>query len=129
MTTEIQTNDHTRTEEEPSIKGSWRPWMAFIYMIICLFDFVIAPILTGMYFSAIQPEFIIPAGFNQTAALELIKSVQQVYVPWAPITLAAGGLFHMSMGAILGITSFTRGQEKVAKINHGVITKIPGKKK
>jgi hypothetical protein len=35
------------------------------------------------------------------------------------MTLQFGGLIHMAFGAILGISAWTRGQEKVAAINAG----------
>jgi hypothetical protein len=40
-----------------------------------------------------------------------IKGFQ--YVAWKSITLDNGGLIHLAFGAILGITSWTRGQEKI----------------
>jgi hypothetical protein len=33
---------------------------------------------------------------------------------WQPLTLIGAGLFHMAMGAVLGITAWSRGQEKIA---------------
>jgi hypothetical protein len=38
---------------------------------------------------------------------------------WVPLTLQGGGLYHISMGAILGIAAWTRGKEKVASIEAG----------
>jgi hypothetical protein len=38
---------------------------------------------------------------------------------WVPLTLQGGGLYHISMGAILGIAAWTRGKEKVASIENG----------
>jgi hypothetical protein len=33
---------------------------------------------------------------------------------WSPITLQGAGLFHMAMGAVLGIAAYGRTQEKMA---------------
>jgi hypothetical protein len=33
---------------------------------------------------------------------------------WVPITLQGGGLFHVAMGAVLGVSAYGRTQEKVA---------------
>jgi len=41
-----------------------------------------------------------------------------VYVPWKTLTLEGGGMIHMAFGAILGISAWTRGTEKVAEINN-----------
>lgn len=76
---------------ESWFKHQWRPTTAWVYLVICLFDFLLAPILTAVYFAKYGGQ----------------------YIPWKPITLSEGGLFHISMGAILGITSWTRGQEMV----------------
>ena len=73
--------------------------MAFVYMAIVIFDFIIGPI----FWSLIQ------------------MSNGIVEVQWAPLTLNAGGVFHAAMGAVLGICAFTRGNEKIEvlrKNNH-----------
>jgi hypothetical protein len=38
---------------------------------------------------------------------------------WQPITLQGAGLFHLSMGAIIGVAAFGRTQEKLAGANNG----------
>ena len=39
--------------------------------------------------------------------------IAYAYSAWQPITLIGGGMVHMSFGAVLGITAWTRGVEKV----------------
>lgn len=39
---------------------------------------------------------------------------------WVPLTLQGGGMLHLSMGAILGITSYTKGTTQTAMVNNGV---------
>jgi hypothetical protein len=34
-------------------------------------------------------------------------------VQWSPLTLQGAGLFHLAMGAVLGIAAWSRGQEKI----------------
>lgn len=70
------------------IQATWRPFMAWSYGVICVFDFLVAPILTGLYHF-----------FTHTD-----------YTPWQPITLGEGGFYHMAMMAIVGVTAWTRGQ-------------------
>lgn len=82
-------------KEEAWMKSFWRPSLAYAYLIIILFDFLIAPLSWG----------ILQARFNGNVALQ-----------WEPLTLAEGGFFHIAMGAILGVAAFTRGQEKIEKI-------------
>lgn len=68
------------------IQYYWRPIMAMTYTIICLWDFLAAPIFFQFF------------GGNG--------------ISWKPLSLEGGGLFHVSMGAIIGITAWTRGIEK-----------------
>lgn len=74
----------------------WRPAMAVQYFIICMFDFMIAPISLSIY-SAIRD---VP------------------YIVWHPLTLEGGGLYHIALGAILGVSAWTRGQEKIVSIKN-----------
>jgi hypothetical protein len=93
--------------EEDWMTKKWRPMMAIMYMTCCLFDFVLFPIM----FTAVQ--------FWETAI------ANDAFRQWAPITLQGGGLFHVAMGAVLGVTAYGRTQEKVAgasNISTGVST-------
>ena len=80
--------------EDSRLKRWWRPFMAWQYILVCLFDFIIAPILTMVFFQG-----------NETS-----------YVQWVPLTIQNGGLYHLSMGAIMGIYTWSRGQEKMSHI-------------
>jgi len=80
--------------QEDWIRTHWRPMMAFVYMAVVIFDFIVGPI----FWSIIQ----IYGG--------------SVAIQWSPLTLIAGGVFHAAMGAVLGISAFTRGKEKVESI-------------
>lgn len=72
----------------------WRPAMAWLYFAICAFDFIAAPVFTFWfaYFAKIP------------------------YVPWTPLTLQGGGLIHVSLGAIIGVYTWSRTREKLAGI-------------
>jgi hypothetical protein len=84
-------------ENENWVKTYWRPAMGWLYMIICGMDFVGFPLLTIFLPVIFQPfGLIVP------------------YHTWQSLTLANGGLIHLSFGAILGVAAFTRGQEKIA---------------
>jgi hypothetical protein len=77
-------------KNESWIHTHWRPGMAWLYMAICAFDFLIAPVITI-----------------------ILKSKGIDIEVWKPITLAEGGLIHLSFGAICGITAFGRTREKL----------------
>lgn len=74
---------------EPFIQKYWRPIAACVYLFICLFDFVLAPVLMGFY----------------------SIYTKSTLVMWVPLTTVGGGIFHISFGAIVGIYSYTHGQE------------------
>ena len=80
--------------KETWFHNKWRPALAWAYLIIIIFDFIIGPIMFTV--------------LSAHTGVDLIK--------WEPLTLKAGGLFHGAMGAILGVTSWTRGQEKIKRI-------------
>lgn len=75
------------------VNSKWRPLMAFLYMITCFTDFVLFPIL----WSVLQA---VHAG--------------QVTSQWSPLTLQGAGLYHLAMGAVLGLAAYGRSQEKIA---------------
>lgn len=82
--------------KEDWMQKKWRPMMAIMYMIVCVFDFVVFPIMfTGVQFWEVE-------------------AVNDAFRQWNPITLGGGGLFHVAMGAVLGVTAWSRGQEKIA---------------
>jgi hypothetical protein len=88
-------------KKEDWMNSKWRPMMGWMYMGICCFDFVLAPIM----WSVIQA-----IGHGQ------------VNVQWQPLTLQGAGLFHVAMGAVLGIAALGRTQEKLAGANNGGLT-------
>lgn len=87
-----------KKETEDWMQKKWRPMMAMMYMIVCAFDFIVFPIM----FTIVQ--------FWETQA------ANDAFRQWQPITLVGAGLFHMAMGAVLGITAWSRGQEKIAGV-------------
>ena len=78
------------------MQKKWRPMMAFMYMFCCLCDFALFPIM----FTIVQ--------FWE------VQVANDAFRQWVPITLQGGGLFHVAMGAVLGVSAYGRTQEKVA---------------
>ena len=90
------------------MQKKWRPAMGWMYMTVCIFDFVIFPIL----WTLVQ--------FWETEA------ANDAFRQWQPLTLQGAGFFHMAMGAVLGISAYGRTQEKVAGVSTTpVIETIP----
>jgi hypothetical protein len=82
------------------MQSHWRPMMAIVYMSIVAFDFIIAPIFWSLV---------------QTFASGTVS------MQWNPLTLISGGIFHAAMGAILGISAFTRGREKLERVRADLV--------
>jgi len=85
-------------QNEHWVKSYWRPMMGWLYMLICFMDFIGFPFLTLM-----APVFYKTFG------------IIHAYSAWVPLTLTNGGLIHLAFGAILGVTAWTRGTEKLQR--------------
>ena len=70
---------------------NWRAAMAWMYFVVCMADFLLFPIGWAI----------------------LHGLIAKTAVQWVPITLQGAGLFHLSMGAILGVAAWTKSQERV----------------
>ena len=90
----------SETKKEDWMNSKWRPMMGWMYMLVCTMDMVVFPILWS-----------------------LLQSLNhgQVTSQWQPLTLQGAGLFHIAMGAVLGIAAFGRTQEKLGGANNGGI--------
>lgn len=97
VSTELKTADGKPAEDWMSKK--WRPMMGWVYMITCSVDFILFPVLWSI--------------------LQAVSN-GQVTSQWNPITLQGAGLYHLAMGAVLGVAAWSRGQEKMAGMNSGM---------
>ena len=86
-------------KKEDWMNSKWRPAMGWMYMLTCITDFVLFPVLWSL-------------------AQTLLK---QPITQWQPLTLQGAGLFHIAMGAVLGIAAYGRTQEKLGGANNGGI--------
>ena len=95
MAEEVKSESEKKKEDWMNAK--WRPMMGWVYMLTCVTDFILFPVLWSI----------------------LQASLKQPVTAWQPITLQGAGLFHLSMGAIIGVAAFGRTQEKLAGANNG----------
>ena len=102
MSEEVKSESEKKKEDWMNSK--WRPMMGWMYMAVCSADFMLFPIL----WSIVQ---MVGGG--------------EVRTQWQPITLQGAGLFHIAMGAVLGIAAMGRTQEKLAGANAGGATPAP----
>jgi hypothetical protein len=81
----------TALPHETWVNNKWRPAMGWTYMVICVFDFIIFPLI-WMWVQQLQG----------TAVTQ-----------WSPLTMDGAGMFHVAMGAVIGVTAWQRSQEKI----------------
>lgn len=81
-----------KNTNEDWINKKWRPVMGWVYMATCTADFVLFPVLWS-----------------------ILQTMQggQVTSQWQPLTLQGAGLYHIAMGAVLGIAAYGRTKEKL----------------
>ena len=79
-------------KDEDWMQKKWRPAMGWMYMLVCTLDMAVFPVLWSI----------------------LQTVMGQQITQWQPLTLQGAGLFHLAMGAVLGIAAFGRTQEKIA---------------
>ncbi len=91
-------------KKEDWMNAKWRPMMGWLYMATCTFDFIIFP----MVFAILQ------------------TIVKGQVVQWQPLTLQGAGLYHIAMGAVLGLAAWGRTQEKLNGANNGGASPSPG---
>jgi len=84
-------------KQESWMNSKWRPMMGWMYMAVCICDFIVFPVLWSIH-----------------QALDR----GQVNLQWNPLTLQGAGLFHIAMGAVLGIAAYGRTQEKLGGVSN-----------
>ena len=95
MSEEVKSASEQKKEDWMNAK--WRPMMGWMYMVVCMFDMIVFPVLWSL----------------------LQTMTHTPITQWNPLTLQGAGLFHIAMGAVLGIAAFGRTQEKMAGANNG----------
>jgi len=95
MSEEVKSESEKKKEDWMNSK--WRPMMGWMYMLVCTMDMVIFPVLWSL----------------------LQTMTHSPITQWNPLTLQGAGLFHIAMGAVLGIAAFGRTQEKLGGANNG----------
>ena len=93
-----EVKSESEKKKEDWMNSKWRPMMGWLYMATCTFDFVIFPVLWSL--------------------LQAVTKVGAI-TQWQPLTLQGAGLYHIAMGAVLGLAAFGRTQEKLAGANNG----------
>ena len=106
-------------EEGGTLGKYWKVSCAIIYLIICIFDFLVMPAMITQYSEHIDYSHV----FEELAKLEspqaqvaLINKIDYKVQTWNPLTLQGAGMFHLAFGAILtGVAMSKTGREKTTR--------------
>ena len=98
-----ETKSASEQKKEDWMNSKWRPMMGWMYMVVCTMDMVVFPILWSL--------------LQTTTGTQITQ--------WNPLTLQGAGLFHIAMGAVLGIAAFGRTQEKLNDKAGATLTSAP----
>lgn len=108
-------------ENDSWMAKNWRPLSGLVYLAICVLDFAIMPVWYSYLNAQWTPDRLLEFATQMSAGqqVEILRVLRNEMV-WKPVTLDGSGLFHMSFGAILGLTAWTRGQEKTERVRANV---------
>ena len=93
----------------------WKTLAAIIYLVVVVIDFIIIPtyilhhhkeITSLSYYKNVREIF-----QDNHEAISIILSDRDSG-DWTPFSLRSGGLFHISLGAILGVTALNGKKKK-----------------
>ncbi len=89
------------------LRWSWRTLAAMIYLFICMFDLVIMPVYREYNYTRIPVTKMVEISAQMkdpVAQIEALKVLKEDRT-WTPIT---NDMFHLSFGAILGVSALPR---------------------
>lgn len=91
----------------------WKPFLAFVYALICVFDFIVVPVWIGLNrpSNAKIEERLHQIHQHQMSPALAQEMVKPLTYQHEPFTLKGGGLFHLSFGALLTGSALTRRSE------------------
>lgn len=96
---------------------TWLPAAAFIYLGICVFDFVLMPVYTALHNGRIENKIVMILEDKEAAQFaDSIVKANQATRQWNPLTLLGGGMFHLAFGSLLTGGAVTRGLSKSKEV-------------
>ncbi|MEM4260718.1 MAG: hypothetical protein QXG00_05770 [Candidatus Woesearchaeota archaeon] len=98
------------TYTEQWYQRSWRPMMAFVYMILCILDYGVRPLVNYMIYKKsndLSEIVSIIEDLDSAVQIKIIDLMKEETIK--PIL---SEFVHLAFGAILGVAAFSRGQRK-----------------
>ena len=87
----------------------WKPLLALIYALICVFDFVIIPTWIAATRDQLDTSVFGQSEVDHDIQMQLIELV---WAPYEPLTLKGAGMFHLAFGALLTGSALAKRKEE-----------------
>lgn len=85
--------------------SNWRAGLAFVYSLVCIFDFIVVPAWLGLHRPVMSELLVQLNGFSPDIQLRIIDAA---FRPHNPFTLQGSGLIHLAFGALLTGATLTK---------------------
>lgn len=99
--------------EQSWIAKNWRALAAISYFVICLFDFVIMPLI--VYFAHISFTEMAHTISGLPPEVQHV-ALDRIWGPWVPLTLQCNGIFHISFGSLISTMAWRHSSEIIANM-------------
>jgi hypothetical protein len=95
-------------------KQRWQEITSYIYLAICLFDFLIMPFYYVVTKPSTKVALEMSLKFDSDSSRITAFQILQAGEKWDPVTTKDGSMFHLAFGAILGAASLTK-KERITR--------------
>ena len=90
------------------MKDKWRLAALVVYLVICVYDFMLVPIYYGVARMGLDLAEYMQYLELLEAPLVQMEYLKKLVSQHEPFTLKGGGLFHLSFGAILTASTLNK---------------------
>jgi len=116
-TAPVQVEETEKPVDEGGVLGKyWKVACAVVYLVICIFDFLIMPGMLTQFSENIDYTQLfeqVNKLENYQAQVALLNKVSYEVQTWKPLTLQGAGMFHIAFGAILtGVAMSQTGRQR-----------------
>lgn len=89
---------------------SWRPMMAFVYMMLCVLDYGVRPLVNYIIYKKSDNLADVVSTIKDLDPVVQVKVIDSMKEETLKPILSE--FVHLAFGAILGVAAFSRGQRK-----------------
>ena len=86
----------------------WKTMCAIVYIVICIFDFILIPAWFGVSRTFIEKERFLSEKIWELDPSVQIRLIDAATFQHEPLTLQGAGMFHLAFGALLTGSAISR---------------------